>query len=350
MVPKNNTDIKKMKLSFAAFYAASVLLLLLMAFAFTGVRSKTAVADIENPFLPATSLQEHELLQYDAVLHTRLSQLQQLDEQYAMLLTDALPGSIMDNTIKQIVEAESALSKTLDSVETKRDVFTGDNTKRFDSLSTAFRAVLQNRRAISGIRTALLNGSGHLTADEKSLLKMDTDLKKKDDRIAELEKLLKNLPVDYTAHNKFEREIPKEATTSSSKETEELKNTISQQEKRVNNLASYNSTLRQDNEQLKIQLEESRRAAADESSRNRTAALQRKVDDLDAELLLAQVDCNLNRADAKQIIYSARQRKDLLTEALKSLTNLSGTANTVLQQKVKEKTERLNRIASTVRD
>jgi len=41
--------------------------------------------------------------------------------------------------------------------------------------------------------------------------------------------------------------------------------------------------------------------------KTKVAELQQSVDVLNAEVRLAQVDCNLSSVDAKEIIYTARQ-------------------------------------------
>ncbi|MBC8034858.1 MAG: hypothetical protein H7Y03_11975 [Chitinophagaceae bacterium] len=104
---------------------------------------------------------------------------------------------------------------------------------------------------------------------------------------------------------------------------------------KINKLSTGNSTIT--NEMLK-------------NEKSRAALLEKRISDLNAELRFAKVDCNLTRADVTQIISNSKQRKELLAEALASLNNLSRSDDAVIAQKAKEKFQRLNNIAKTVRD
>ncbi len=85
-------------------------------------------------------------------------------------------------------------------------------------------------------------------------------------------------------------------------------------------------------------------------SLDKLKSLNDKIDGLNAELSLAKIDCNLTRANGKDIIYNSRQRRDLLEESLTSLKNLANSGNPVIQRMVKEKMQLLQNIAATVRD
>ncbi|MDQ6761795.1 MAG: hypothetical protein M3015_04100 [Bacteroidota bacterium] len=85
-------------------------------------------------------------------------------------------------------------------------------------------------------------------------------------------------------------------------------------------------------------------------SLDKLKSLNDKIDGLNAELSLAKIDCNLTRANGKDIIYNSRQRRDLPEESLTSLKNLANTGNPVIQRMVKEKMQLLQNIAATVRD
>jgi len=78
--------------------------------------------------------------------------------------------------------------------------------------------------------------------------------------------------------------------------------------------------------------------------------LERRSAELADQLLFAEVDCNLSRADARQIVYNDRQRKDLLTDALTTLTSLCKSPDEAIQKKAKEKLALLKNIAAAVHD
>ncbi len=73
------------------------------------------------------------------------------------------------------------------------------------------------------------------------------------------------------------------------------------------------------------------------SFKNKVGGLQQKVDELNAELRLARVDCNLSKVDAAQIIFNAKQRKQPPTESSGILKSLSDTDNAGIKKKVQVK-------------
>lgn len=92
------------------------------------------------------------------------------------------------------------------------------------------------------------------------------------------------------------------------------------------------------------------KAQRNESKTDRSAELTSKIEELEAALRLAEVNCNLTRADAREIIYNSKQRKALLENSLNILRNLSASPNQTVQKKAREKMTELKTIASTIRD
>jgi hypothetical protein len=82
----------------------------------------------------------------------------------------------------------------------------------------------------------------------------------------------------------------------------------------------------------------------------KTAALQRQSAQLNDDLRFAEVDCSLSRADAKQVVYNSRQRKELLTDALTTLNELVKSPDAEVVRKARERLITLRSIASTVHD
>ena len=78
--------------------------------------------------------------------------------------------------------------------------------------------------------------------------------------------------------------------------------------------------------------------------------LEKRVSDLNTEIRLAQVDCNLSRVDATQIISNSKQRKALLSDALNTLNTLAVNGDATVKRKVLDKINRLNQVSSTFRD
>ena len=118
------------------------------------------------------------------------------------------------------------------------------------------------------------------------------------------------------------------------------------------------STLRHNNETLQGRLHEAIRSPsggpADDvptgSATARTAALERQSAQLSDDLRFAEVDCNLVRADARQVIYTDKQRKELLTDALTTLNELVKSPDAETQKKARNRITMLRTIASTVHD
>lgn len=116
------------------------------------------------------------------------------------------------------------------------------------------------------------------------------------------------------------------------------------------------TALRQTNENLQSRLKEADRLVTSSSDaqknaqNTKNAALERRSEELADELRFAEVDCNLSRADARQIVYNARQRNDLLTDALTTLTQLEKSPDAEIQKKAREKLTVLRGIASSIHD
>lgn len=158
------------------------------------------------------------------------------------------------------------------------------------------------------------------------------ELQKKDNRILALEDQLR---------------LQKQSTSDNSSNASEvqLKNEIQvlqaglrKEEEKISSLLALNNSLTKDNNRLTAQFNDLKSNTSSlpkgqegpESSKNNN--LQSKIDDLDAELKFAKIDCNLSRADAKQIISNFRQRKDLLQESLNTLNTLSHSNNITIQK------------------
>jgi hypothetical protein len=82
----------------------------------------------------------------------------------------------------------------------------------------------------------------------------------------------------------------------------------------------------------------------------KNVALEKETLELADQLRFAEVDCNLSRADARQVVYNDRQRQDLLSEALHILNDLSGSSDPGVKRKAKEKLILLKNIADMVHD
>lgn len=341
----------KTKIKFAGLYLAAILLIIVIVLAFwksgpaLNLPQKTAATTDNKNTL------EHQIVISDALLHFRLRQLQALDAAYyALFLTDTtVPADRLNSTSKMIADAEEAFQKTIDSINLEGEKYrSADKENRFENMMGAFKAALQNRRSTNIIQTVLINKKNGLNTEQQNLLKWQNELLEKDNRIAELEHQLKaktNIPAAGTTENNDDLE----------RRNENLRTALNVMDTKVGVLTKLTNELKQDNDRLTSQLKEQHTAKGTTENTEatlqvRNATLQRRLEELTTELSFAKVDCNLSRADAKQIISNSRQRKDLLTEALHALNVLSKSDNIAVQQKAKEKMDQLNRLATTLRD
>jgi hypothetical protein len=113
------------------------------------------------------------------------------------------------------------------------------------------------------------------------------------------------------------------------------------------------SNLQQANEALRVRLKDPD-GQGGQGDAGRTAIAGppagNTVDLLNAELRLAEVNCELSRADARQVVYNSRQRQELLTDALSILTQLEQSPDAEIQKKARQKMVELRSIVSTVHD
>lgn len=348
MKPENEVG-RNIKLKFAGFYLASVLLMILIGITFWK-NNPQPIQQATLKSVPGTKNSvEHQVVLSDELLHNRLSQLQELDKKYALLLTDSTLSSFqLDSANKIILNAEALFRKTIDSVEQENKQYNSvDNENMLTNMTDAFSISLENRRSANNIRMALVTSRKGMNTDQKSLLQLQNELQKKDDRIAELEASLKTKPVVASINTSDNNDLIKR--------NESLRTDIKTMEDKNYALTKLVNSLKQDNENLTGQLNDQHTTkrtieSSEGDTKTKTAAMERRLEELNAELSFARVECNLSRADAKQIISNSRQRKDLLTDALNTLNSLARSDNAAIQQKAKEKINQLNRLATTLRD
>lgn len=281
----------------------------------------------------------------NTALMKRVNELQQLDQQYATLLTEPDSKKMLAAVNQQIYVQQEIFRGSLDSAFLHISIH-GDSSinKFFTSIVAGYRSILENRGAVGSLRTAInLNKTG-LSPNQAAAIKNQNELQIKNNKIALLETTIKTMTVKNKPSNEPILEDRDELVT--------LKRNIASQENKVAALLTINNSLKQDNDKL-LKLESDyvkNIGASDAANKNKTNSLQQKVDALNAELRLAQVDCNLSKVDAGQIISTSKQRKQLLSEASGILTNLANSEDVIIKKKVQEKITRLNKIAANSRD
>jgi hypothetical protein len=156
--------------------------------------------------------------------------------------------------------------------------------------------------------------------------------------------------------------IQRDSITHMQTEKAAIQQKLDDTQKASDALTEQVANLRHSTETLRARLTETSRPAAikdatQDESGNRistlvanNAALEKESLQLADQLRFAQIDCNLSRADARQVVYNDRQRQDLLADALRMLNDLSKSNDPGIQREAKQKLALLKNIASTVHD
>lgn len=328
--------------------ATAVLEFILIAAIWNGGESIKAVKPVAERVALAPTAGYGRILGLNEALSNRLYALQQSDKQYANLLTEPGDRKKMDSVNQLIYQQEEFLRGSIDSAQLNMPGQSeGDFKKLADNIIASYRSILQSRLAVGSLRTAVNLDQKALNPGEVAMLKSQNELQEKNNRIASLEASLKALAAGKSNNTKEAESEP----TADADATAPNENSRTL-EARIAALTTLNSSLKQDNEKLLKQQNDAPKAAGatEVLLRNKADNLQQKVETLNAELSLAQVDCNLSRVDAAQIISNSKQRKQLLTEASGILTGLANSEDAAIKKKVQDKILRLNQVAANTRE
>jgi hypothetical protein len=348
MQPINTSERKKRMLIFAGLYAASIILLLFIFSAF-GVRLSVRERVAGNtPPVALAADGNSDLLAADSILHTGLSALQALDDQYQLLPA----GTSADSTIAKalaVSRAELALKKQLDSIEQLSAVYSGaGKSGMYATMINSFRAMLNKRQVLKTYQSSVATLAP--ATGQQPLLNYSIEMQQKDNEIAKLRAALQG--GDFTEQKKAG------SSEAVNGENQLLKTAFGDLQKDFDIMKEKYAQVKTENNALATQVVEYRRlanapaktekpaAAAD----NRVSGMEQKMAAMNADISFAQVDCNLDRADAQQIISNARQRKELLSNSLNTLKNLAASGDDNIQKKAKDRIMRLNRIANALHD
>jgi chromosome segregation ATPase len=355
MNPTDTTENKKSANRSTGFIIAAGAAVLLAIAAIWGNNlsgtRKSAVAELSDKLS-----EERQVLRNDVILHDHFRRLQDLDEQYGILLMKSPTAAQLDSANYAISSAENAMKTSIDSISSQSARFNAwANVVMSDSITSSFKKALANRKYMANVRNSIEGKPMDIKTGDKEILEMHFNMQKKEEKIASLEKELKSRIAGGAVQPQAEAKTPAVNKTELQKRNDDLESSLKEEEIRNTGLLDVTRTLKSDNEKLNAELGKVRRNnASDDASgvatKNKVNSLQEQIDDLSAELNFAKIDCNLTRADAKKIISNSRQRKELLAQALQSLQSLNKSDNSSIQQRAKQKLSELNQIASTVRD
>ncbi len=122
----------------------------------------------------------------DAALHRRLQAVYEADDRYdALLAANAVRTELLDEKNGDIIQAEMALQKTIDSLQ--QAPAAGADSSALARLTGYFKTTLQNRRFLSDMRMIASAESDDSTAMQQALLRLRAEVDEKTKRIARLE-------------------------------------------------------------------------------------------------------------------------------------------------------------------
>ncbi|HTL09048.1 MAG TPA: hypothetical protein VL307_12340 [Chitinophagaceae bacterium] len=334
---------RKRLLIFGGFYLATIVLFLAI-FSSLGLIGRPPAAASTND--TGASRIDTEFLAADSLLHASLSALQLADALYTTL-NDTVSERGRLQAAQVVTEKETVIKRVLDSLEALNAA--GANGSMYNVMINSFKTSLLDRRALKNMELTANNGG----AAAGNSLASTAMFANKDEQIQLLQQQLKNLqqalaqPTEaagrYEAH-KGELAVLNTSFTDLQNAYDLLNSNYRQLQQEHNTLqASYNALKK---------LPPAPAINSKNSATNDAAvtALEQQLSTATAELNFAKIDCNLARADAQQIISNARQRKELLTEALGMLRSMEGNTDAAIQKKAKEKIQRLNQVAKTLHD
>lgn len=285
------------------------------------------------------SMAQEQLLNESDILLLKLKQLQKADELYASLFIQSKVTPAMDSVDTKISTEEAKFKNVIDSFNQKKDSYSGRDKDLFQKMNDYFEQSFESRRSIGNIRYALAEGNFNLDDNQQKWLKLNSDLIAKNNRIEELQNSL----------NSKNEKAASVAALSNSSETVSLKATLQLQRSENENLKNKINSLNNTISGLQSNLAKKGNSVAN-NSENISSSNSKKVEILNDQIELANINCNLIRADVQQIISNSKQRQKLLSDALANLNNLSKSNNPEIKNEVNIKLKELQRIAETVRD
>lgn len=346
METKPTSGRKDLKLKLAGLYIVSLALII---FIVALVVPRTAPADIIANAKPLDNVDaaDNIILSNLELVDIQYKRLKQLDQDYARKIVDSANPVELNSLNSNISEAEKNLKTKIENLEILAKVYTDQKTSSLlRSFAESYRLVMNDRASMQAFKKGISPQNDTNNA-RPGMLTVQNEIQARDSRIAALEDYINLLGNKGMASISIANKI-----VANQQNIDELRLTINEQEKKIANLTAANTALVKDS-QTNVEALDQVKKGTDNSSvtlRNQNTALEKMVNELSVEVSLAQVDCNLTRADAGQIISNSRQRKVLLSDALSTLKNLSINGDAGIKMKVQDKLNRLNQIAATVHD
>lgn len=129
--------------------------------------------------------QQEQLKNADEMLHARLWQLQDLDQQFAAQLSNQFDLAGLERTNSAIQLSEEGFRKSIDSVARVGSSYDDQSgTNEFQNMTTFFKKILENRRFIAFTRMGMLAGGAGAGNEKQTILRLQNQLYEKDKQIA----------------------------------------------------------------------------------------------------------------------------------------------------------------------
>jgi len=337
MSTQNLYERKRISQRFAGFYLIS-LALIGTIFAALFVREPSPVPISSSTTMANVRTEHQQILAQSDHLQSTLKMLQEYDDQYNKMVSE--PGSENARSTLQakINSTEASLSKGVEDLGRSKALYGyGENAKLVENISNLYLMTLNGRTKLRETRRLFAAGN-NIAPAQQELMRLTAQLNSRDQEIADL----KSKPENTRVANESTA-IPDGIV----KENESLRNTVADSREKAASAAEQVALLKKENTKLTEKLNDLQRVAP---TARADAGESSKIKTLSADLNFSQVDCNLTRADAKQIISNARQRRELLNEALTILNNLTKSENPEIRKKAAEKISALNYIAKNIRE
>lgn len=189
MIAATLQEQKKSKIRFFAVYMASVALLLIII---SSLWKNDASGPATNNIIASSPPESDNLLQADALLHTKL---QALDSRYSVAIAAGKTG--MQAERNNLQAAETDFKTTLDSLEKEAPAAKDEQQRNGLTLIVAgFRQSLQTRSSLINSYTALLNDTSRSVVNVQSpsattdgdMRELKSILVEKEEKLATLEK------------------------------------------------------------------------------------------------------------------------------------------------------------------
>ena len=154
MKPLNHSERKEEITSFSIllFLVSCVIFLLLSSLSHSDTKAEALAKKMSNP----AELQENKMHQYNETLHSLLNRIQQLDKQYAFVLTHLDNNRCLDSLNIVIHQEEEYLSATVARISEDGVQITDPiKRKQLESMIALFKSIVEDRNAINTLRNAV---------------------------------------------------------------------------------------------------------------------------------------------------------------------------------------------------